>query len=461
MNKKAISEKNLEVMQLLQSLQNVVETQRNFGLLHLGSSPSSSNRKEKNVEDIKTDNLTTSVTTSLTPWQEFDHNMDKIFHTSSSLSSLPHNQIKLEQNNDPVAQQLTQQIQESQQWHNELSKAVHQKEKEEAINLFYKEMPPDKFFLHIIYKEDSIISVKSFFHTMHKFINLMTPERLDIAFDVFLSTADLCTLFERHLKGLHKKGKNDNFDENVLHLLKEQNTSLLDDGNNGVASTPALLQEIKECRELLFFRIISSMGLANEKYSRREGNNNTLYYSRATYTDMMYRLFNIIRYDIKDDPMLQHSLLPQLIACTMRQRFCSTMDMKRLTKKIFDVSISLLKSDLQFFSTDFSRNDKKDDSFQVENVNRTIENEGWSEELVNRENENTNHEISVVEAVNEHSDDEYHHHHQRMESDLRKWSRILSKYTSLLHFSSFRRQETLPFVELLDVIVSNGTLFFF
>ena len=438
LHQRSISKKNLEVMCLLQSLQNVVETQRSLGLFHRDLSL---NQEKKN--DI------VSMSQFLTPWQEFDHNMDTIFDmkllsssssTTTTTTTAAAAVIKSNQDlntNDVVAEQLNQQMKKNKQWYIDLKKAVDKRDKQKAMDLFYN-MERDTSFLHIVYNtNNSKTNIKPFFRTMNKLINSMRLDRLDVAFDVFSRTQNLCQLFENHLNDRvrNTNGKNKNMDEKMMQLLKEQN-KMNDDELN------FRLQQVKECRELLLFSIISSMQLGTESNSSAGK-----VLRRQTYIKMVQHLFRIIRNDIRGDPILQLSLLSQFMVSLMRQRFCSTREMKRTEKYIWDVSLSLLKTELE--KAQFTRangNYGEDGMNQVGNMNPAFENEG-------HDYDSFNNEISDLEPTQDVADENCN---EFSTTHCRKLAGILPKFEALLDRSTFRTQTDLPFVKLLEIIVSNG-----
>ena len=451
-HQRSISKKNLEVMCLLQSLQNVVETQRSLGLFHRESPSSSSSSLSSSSPSLlnqETKQDLTSMAHFLTPWQEFDNNMDKIFDmklssssssSSSPTTTTPSSTAIVEQTDQVtetdqfIAEELQQQMDKNKEWYFDLKQAVDKRNQQRAMDLFYS-MEKDKSFLHIIYNNNSNSNnVKPFFRTMNNLINSMRSnrwDRLDVAFDVFLRTESLCKFFQMHLNDRVQKmhGKNSqSLDDDMIHLLKQQN-QMNDDERN------FRLQQVKECRELLLFTIVSSMMVDTKSTDK--------VFRRQTYTKMVQHLFRIIKNDIRGDPILQLSLLSQLMASLMRQRFCSTLELKRTEKYIWDTSLSLLENELrkaQFTRT--SGNDREDETFQVGNVTTAFGSEGLDVELSDLE--------PVQDVFDEHCD-------EFSTSHCRKLAGILPKFEALLEHSTFRIQADLPFVKLLEIIVSNGT----
>ena len=305
-------------------------------------------------------------------------------------------------------------------WHFDLNKAIKKRDTKLSIVLL-NNMPSSMTFIsnnqirnHYLSQEGEYNQLSFLFNMMQRMIKLFESTRFDLSFQTFLKSEELYQIFKKEI------------------MLS------CDDDNDSEISI--VLDKLNYLRGNILIQICSSL-----QYAKSTNEDKPLF-TRTNFTDMIQELISIIQYDIQENPLLQHTLYPILMKSISKQTFSNTNGTSQSESLLWDIALSSLKDELAIVS--------QNDQNGINNNDVDISNK-------------------FDDGVHNHysSDDEYNDDVQYeeqnniiMSSDLEKnqytkhdeWMKVLHGYGGILKLSTFRKQENLPFVDLLDVLIKTG-----
>ncbi len=410
--KSNVDQKNVEVNQLLQSLQKIVQTRQNLGLYHNALPPK-----------VKTGSAKVT-TVSIPSMQMNDDNINLSEITELTPSPTANERSENEQIKN---------------WHNKFSKAIFDRHKRHSVRLFYEMPPLPSINSFVPHNEDLDVEVvdsddvnmkkvaAELLSDFNRMISFIPTKRLDVAFDVFLKGEEIYYNLEQYLQ--HQEEQ------------KEERYSVENQTQFNNNEQYMSYQKLKSLREMLLYKIARFIGNAKEPNapqkktmkkkhapSSKRTTEASLHFTDFNYIDMAEQLLHIIQHDIHDDPVLQHRLYPVFLQSLNNQSLSASIDFQGLQKKAWDTALSSLERELG--GLPLKMGEEKD-----------------KESMSDDDDDHDRDEVAAIQR-----------HHEIGEEERFKWAKNIDAYKELLESSTYRRQETLPFVKALGLVVDYGTL---
>ena len=408
-------DKNMEVALLLDSLHHVLDVKRSLGFnmdfffKNDNSLPKRDTAQQSNVFscDIN-DNIRQQLPESFTSPSS---------PSSPSLSSLDSKEQLDNSTNDTNSTYDTSSTSVAYQWHYDLEKAMQNNNTKLIISLLEK-IPPPIEFNHII--SNDFKNKPPIFITFFKLIKLFARTRIDLSFQIFQKSEEYYSYLQTQLVLMqdHHQHQQQQHQQQQQQLVSSQPTDGLHNEKKVMTDHSKAFKRLEKARRFTLIGICKSIKHAQSSRKREK-------ISPTEFNELVQEVISIVHDDIDDRPILQHEVYPMLMYSLMAQTFSTNEGIEEIESLLWDMALSSLKDDTKRIGFSMDKNEV-DDAYE--------EKEYFYDEDI--EDETTAQTLGEYERS--------------------QWNTILSSYGRLLTESTYRAQQKLPFLNVLDILVSNG-----